>query len=88
MNRSLHLRATLLSLVLFAAFVGTWQIATMPRQSGGPVMDPEYARLVGAAAAAGEKSTFPTPAEVGAMIWQHLSDPFYIRGTNDQGIGV
>jgi nitrate/nitrite transport system permease protein len=76
-----------LSLGLFAVFVGAWAIAT----SGGggtAAVDPEYARLVGAAAATGGRTPFPTPWEVAARIGQHIADPFYVRGTNDQGIGI
>jgi nitrate/nitrite transport system permease protein len=51
-------------------------------------MDPEYAKLVGAAAATGAKSAMPTPADIGATIWKHLTDPFYVRGSNDKGIGI
>ena len=44
---------------------------------------------MGAAAAGGQNTPFPTPAEVGARIWSSISrDPFYVRGTNDQGIGI
>jgi nitrate/nitrite transport system permease protein len=25
---------------------------------------------------------------VGAKLWEHLRDPFYVRGTNDKGIGI
>jgi nitrate/nitrite transport system permease protein len=60
----------------------------MPNAATGAAVDPEYAKLVGAAAAAGQKTPFPTPAEVGAKIWSHVADPFYVRGTNDQGIGI
>jgi nitrate/nitrite transport system permease protein len=83
---SLTLRAAVVSLVLLAAILGIWHIAV---SGSGPAakMDPEYARLMGAAAAQG-KSAMPGPAEVGAKIWQHLEDPFYDRGTNDKGIGI
>jgi nitrate/nitrite transport system permease protein len=60
----------------------------MPGAATGAAVDPEYARLVGAAAAAGQKTPFPSPAEVGRKILGHLADPFYVRGTNDQGIGI
>jgi nitrate/nitrite transport system permease protein len=30
----------------------------------------------------------PTPADIGATIFKHLSDPFYVRGSNDKGIGI
>jgi len=88
MKASLGLRAGLLSLLIFAAIVGLWQLATQPTASSGPAMDPEYAKLVGAAAATGQKSAMPTPAEIGATMWNQLKDPFYIRGSNDKGIGI
>jgi nitrate/nitrite transport system permease protein len=88
MRGSANFRALLLSALLFAAFIAVWQIAAMPSAATGGAVDPEYAKLVGAAAAAGQKTPFPTPAEVGARILGHLSDPFYVRGTNDQGIGI
>jgi nitrate/nitrite transport system permease protein len=86
--KSLSLRAAILSLTIFAIFIGAWQVAT----SGGssslpPGMDPEYAKLLGLGATQG-KSAMPTPVEVGAKIWSHLKDPFYDRGTNDKGIGI
>jgi nitrate/nitrite transport system permease protein len=80
-------RAVILSILIFAIFVMFWQIATMPTQ-GAQIVDEEYAKLVGAAAATGQKSTFPGPLDVGAKLVQHLSDPFYDRGANDKGIGI
>ncbi|MDP4908251.1 MAG: nitrate ABC transporter permease [Burkholderiaceae bacterium] len=80
-------RAVILSVLIFAIFVMFWQIATMPTQ-GAQIVDEEYAKLVGAAAATGQKSTFPGPYDVGAKLVEHLSDPFYDRGANDKGIGI
>jgi len=80
-------RAFILSVLIFAIFIMFWQIATMPTQ-GAQVVDEEYAKLVGAAAATGQKSTFPGPLDVGAKLVEHLSDPFYDRGANDKGIGI
>jgi nitrate/nitrite transport system permease protein len=82
----LTLRAALVSLILFGAFIAAWHLATL---SGGSVvsMDPEYAKLVGATASQG-KSAMPGPAEVGRKIWEHLKDPFYDRGSNDKGLGI
>jgi nitrate/nitrite transport system permease protein len=80
-------RALILSLLILVVFLGAWQIATMPRQ-GAQVVDDEYAKLVGASAATGQKSAFPTPVDVGAKLVEHLSDPFYDRGANDKGIGI
>jgi len=80
-------RALILSVLVLAIFLMFWQIATMPTQ-GTQVVDEEYAKLVGAAAATGQKSTFPGPLDVGAKLVEHLSDPFYDRGANDKGIGI
>jgi len=86
MLSSLTLRAALVSLALLGMFLAVWHIATL---GSGPVvkMDPQYAKLMGSAAAQG-KSAMPGPADVGAKIWQHLQDPFYDRGTNDKGLGI
>ena len=86
--RSLALRSALLSVVLFALFVGLWQVVSSSGGGGETAVDPEYAKLVGAAAATGRKTQFPSPAEVGAKLWSQASDPFYVRGTNDMGIGI
>ncbi len=88
MKASLGLRAALLSLLIFAVIVGLWQIAAQPAGGGGAAVDPEYAKLVGAAAATGQKSTMPTPADIAVTIWNQLKDPFYVRGSNDKGIGI
>jgi len=82
----LALRAALLSLLLFAAFVAIWHLATLPK-GGRAAMDPEYAKLMGAGATQG-KSAMPTPADVGAAIAGHLADPFFDRGPNTKGIGI
>jgi len=79
--------APLLSVALFLAFIGIWHAATLPT-AGKQVVDAEYAKLVGQAAASGQKSAFPAPAEVGGKIWQHLKEPFYDRGPNDKGVGI
>jgi nitrate/nitrite transport system permease protein len=86
MTNSLTLRAALVSVLLFFAFVLAWQLAI---GANGPVqhMDPEYAKLMGASATQG-KSAMPGPFEVGAKIWDHLKDPFYDRGSNDKGLGI
>jgi nitrate/nitrite transport system permease protein len=86
MTRSLGLRAALLSLAIFAVFVGAWQLATM---GSGPTvqMDPEYAKLMGATATQG-KSAMPGPLDVARKIWEHLRNPFYDRGSNDKGLGI
>jgi nitrate/nitrite transport system permease protein len=85
---SSKLRSAILSAALLAAFLGAWQLLTMPASGGGGAVDPEYARLVGAAAAAGGQTPMPSPVDVAKVVWRHLSDPFYVRGTNDMGIGI
>ena len=52
------------------------------------VVESEYAKLVGTAAATGTKSAVPNPTDVAKKLWQHIKDPFYDRGTNDKGIGI
>jgi len=82
-------RSSLLSLALLVLFLGSWELALRSNAaSGGAVVDAEYAALVGAAAAQGGQTPMPMPSEIAARLWQLLRDPFYVRGTNDQGIGV
>ncbi len=77
----------LLSFLILFLFLGVWHVATLP-EKGAQVVDDEYAKLVGAAAASGQKSAMPGPVDVGKKVWSHLADPFYVRGTNDKGIGI
>jgi nitrate/nitrite transport system permease protein len=88
LRNSLTLKAALLSLLIFGTIVFIWQVSAQPPAGKGAAVDPEYAKLVGAAAASGSKSSMPTPADIGATMWKHLLDPFYVRGSNDKGIGV
>jgi nitrate/nitrite transport system permease protein len=87
MRTSLRLRAALLTLLIGGVLLGIWQLATQPR-AGAVVVSPEYAKLVGAQAASGERSAFPRPAEFGRKLAEHVRDPFYDRGPNDKGIGL
>jgi nitrate/nitrite transport system permease protein len=80
-------RAPVLTLLIFLLFIGGWQVATLPTKAAQTVND-EYAKLVGAAAATGQKSMFPTPADVGVKVWGHIKQPFYDKGPNDKGIGI
>jgi nitrate/nitrite transport system permease protein len=79
--------APLLSLVILLAFLAIWHAGTL-QEAGSQVVDAEYAKLVGAEAATGQKSAFPTPRDVGRKLWEHVTDPFYDKGPNDKGIGV
>jgi len=80
-------RATLLSAALLLLFLGAWHVGTLP-SVGQQTVDPEYAKLVGASAATGQKSALPSPRDVGAKIWSHIVNPIYDNGPNDKGIGI
>src|SRR3954468_14418346 len=86
MTSSLTLRAALLSVLIFAAFILAWHLAT---RGIGTVqqMDPEYAKLMGLTATQG-KSAMPGPLDVGQKLWEHLQRPFYDNGPNDKGVGI
>lgn len=98
--RSLNLRAGLLSALILALLLIVWQLATRPAAGSAAApaatMTPEqieYARLLGkdpgaeAGSTAG-RSGFPTPAQLGSKVIEHLSRPFYDNGPNDKGIGL
>lgn len=87
MKASLSLRAAVLSVLILVTFLVAWHIATMPVSSAQVVND-DYARLVGGAAASGQQSAFPRPADLGQKLFEALSDPFYDKGPNDKGIGI
>jgi nitrate/nitrite transport system permease protein len=86
MNLSIGLRAAVVSIAIFAAFILAWHVAT---QGSAPVaqMDPEYAKLMGLTATQG-KSAMPGPLDVASKLWEHLRQPFYDRGPNDKGVGI
>jgi len=86
-SSSLGLRAGILSLAIFSAFVLAWHIAVQGGAPTGPAMDPEYAKLMGQTATTG-KSAMPGPLDVGAKLLEHLRRPFYDNGPNDKGIGI
>jgi nitrate/nitrite transport system permease protein len=87
MTLSPRVEGLLLSSLLLAVFIGAWHLATLPKGSV-QTADSEYAKLVGTQAASGQKSAFPTPADFGAKLLEHLKDPFYDKGSNDKGVGV
>ena len=81
-------QSALLAALLLAVCLGAWEVSGGNGGTGATVVDPEYAALVGQAAQSGGQTPFPKPSQIGARLWELLRDPFYIRGTNDQGIGV
>jgi nitrate/nitrite transport system permease protein len=87
MPSKLSLKAALISLLIFAVFVGAWHLATQPKESTSLAgVDAEYAAMMGKGA---EKAGgFPPPIAVGRAFVEYLSDPFYDKGPNDKGIGI
>ncbi len=80
-------RAALVALAIFVGFIAVWEsLATSG--AGTTTVDPEYAALVGQAAATGGQTPFPRPSDVAVRLWELVRDPFYVRGPNDQGIGI
>jgi nitrate/nitrite transport system permease protein len=82
----LAVRAIAVSGLLLVLILTAWHLAVMshaPKQA----MDPEYAKLMGITATQG-KSAMPGPLDVVKALWSLLRDPFYVRGTNDVGIGI
>jgi nitrate/nitrite transport system permease protein len=88
MAKSINVRAALLSAVILIVFLLGWQIGVSRSGGGGAAIDPEYAKLVGAAAATGGQTPMPGPLDVAKRLWHHLADPFYVKGTNDMGVGI
>ena len=86
MFNAMQLRAFLLSLAIFAAFILVWYAAIDAGVDTSANMNPEYAALMGATAKGG--SAMPGPQAVGAQIWEHITNPFYDKGPNDKGVGI
>jgi nitrate/nitrite transport system permease protein len=86
MSPGLNLKAAVLSVVIFAVFLGAWQLATLPKVTAVAAgADAEYAVLMGKGQ---DKTGFPPPAKVGRAFVEYLSDPFYDKGPNDKGIAI
>ena len=83
-----RLRSLCLLALILLVFVGAWQLATAPAASTATGQSAEYAALMGAAAQAGSQTGMPRPIEVAERFWHDLRDPFYVRGSNDKGIGI
>jgi nitrate/nitrite transport system permease protein len=87
MALSLNLRASIISMLVLGSFLFAWHLAVGGGGGAAVKMDPEYAKLMGVAANTG-KSAMPGPLDVGAKLWELLSNPFYDKGPNDKGIGI
>ena len=94
MKRSMNFKAALLSLLLLFVLLGIWQVATMssgnagPSQAGMTAEQIEYQKMLGRDPGQVKSAGFPTPAEMGATAWKHLTNPFYDNGPNDKGIAI
>jgi len=91
--KALKLRAALLSLLLLAALLGIWHVATLPgpaaaRSAGLSAEQIEYEKMMGKDPGAQKSTGFPTLAQMGAAIAKQLRDPFYDNGPNDKGIAI
>ncbi len=75
----LRVQSGLVLFLILAVFLGGWQIAATPSTAAGPAMDPEYAKLLGAAAQQGQQTPMPRPSDIAARAWFDLRDPFYIH---------
>jgi nitrate/nitrite transport system permease protein len=82
---SLNLRAALLSVVMLLVMLGIWEgLDHTPLVGGGGELS-EYEQMTGGGQ---EEASVPPPSEILARAWQELSDPFYVAGSNDMGIGI
>ena len=93
MQASLQLRASLLSVLLFAALLAVWHIATRSNHAAGPSTSMtaeqlEYAKLMGKDLGQQKNDGFPTLSQMGRTIWGHVANPFYDNGPNDKGIAI
>lgn len=94
-KKAITFKAALVSLLMFLLLVGVWQLATAPTTgvsaaTGMTAEQIEYQKMLGKDPTQGQvkSSGFPTPAEMGATAWKHLSNPFYDNGPNDKGIAI
>ncbi|MEO7390943.1 MAG: nitrate ABC transporter permease [Ramlibacter sp.] len=91
MATSLNVRAALVSMLLLLAMLGAWYAATLPATgaaaTGLTAEQIEYQKMLGKdPGGAAKAGGFPTPGEMGATAWKHLSNPVYDNGPNDKGI--
>lgn len=83
MLQSLQLRAALVSIVLLALLLGTWEALNIAPQSSEPLS--EYEMLMGGAS---QEARVPPPSQVISLAVEQLGNPFYDAGPNDKGIGI
>ncbi|BBP43454.1 nitrate ABC transporter permease [Thiosulfativibrio zosterae] len=83
MLKSLSLRSALLSVVLLAVLLGSWELMNQIPSDSKPMT--EYEMLMGGAS---QEARVPPPSAIIELAIKELSDPFYDAGPNDKGIGI
>ena len=91
MRTTINFKATLVSVLLLLFLLAVWQLATQPvaSASAGAAVSAEqaeYLKMLGKEPGTAKTGGFPTPAQMGATVWKHLSNPVYDNGPNDKGI--
>ncbi|MFD0669352.1 nitrate ABC transporter permease [Ramlibacter sp. MAHUQ-53] len=92
--KTLKFKATLVSLLLLAALLGIWHVATLPAggsaasTAGMTAEQVEYLKMMGKDPGAQKSTGFPTVGQVAVAIGKQLADPFYDNGPNDKGIAI
>lgn len=81
--QNIHVRSTLLSLVILIVMLGIWEMANQPPKAEKAMT--EYEMLMGGSE---PQARVPNPSEIGKLAMEELSDPFYDKGPNDKGIGL
>lgn len=85
MLSSENLKAIAVGIGLLVALLGLWEWGVGGDMVPGQQELTEYERLTGGA---GAGSNIPAPSAIFSHAVTELSDPFYDRGSNDQGIGT
>lgn len=81
--QNIHVRSTLLSLVILIVLLGVWEMANQPPKADKAMT--EYEMLMGGSE---PQARVPNPSEIGKLAVEELSHPFYDKGPNDKGIGL
>jgi nitrate/nitrite transport system permease protein len=84
MTLSVRLRGAILSFVLLAVALLAWEYSVAVTGPAAGELT-EYEMLMGAGQ---QRAAVPPPSAVIERAWVALSDPFYVRGPNDMGIGI
>ena len=88
MLQSENLKAILVGLALLVTLLGLWEWATGSRGQVAQQELTEYEMLTGGGGEADDQSGVPPPSEIFERAIEELSNPFYVNGPNDKGIGI